>query len=217
MRKFLKKKNLNAEKRIRLALEREGVPSKRNGKRIFALALVLIVFAGMITFIKNSMTHETIDVEELAEFSGAPVAAIATTREKITIPQGIVNPNPFLPYRNIGDNGLADDLPPYDLVEPPEVLGESSEAARIMDTIVSGILFDKYSPSAIINIEGNDYLVKKGDVVNGYRVMNIAQDSVSVKLGNNTYKAGIGEILTEGTIHYNEVSNLNKKFGGERR
>lgn len=217
MRKFLKKKNLNAEKKIRLALEREGVSSKRNGKRIFALALVLIVFAGMITFIKNSMTHETIDVEELAEFSGAPVAAIATTREKITIPQGIVNPNPFLPYRNIGDNGLADDLPPYDLVEPPEVLGESSEAARIMDTIVSGILFDKYSPSAIINIEGNDYLVKKGDVVNGYRVMNIAQDSVSVKLGNNTYKAGIGEILTEGTIHYNEVSNLNKKFGGERR
>ena len=153
----------------------------------------------------------------MAVFSGAPVTAIATTREKIAIPQGIVNPNPFLPYRNIGDNGLADDLPPYDLVEPPEVLGESSEAARVMDTIVSGILFDRYSPSAIINIEGNDYLVKKGDVVNGYRVMNIAQDSVSVKLGNNTYKAGIGEILTEGTIHYNEVSNLNKKFGGERR
>ena len=217
MRKFLKKKNSNAEKKIRFALGREDALSKRNGKRILAVALTLILFAGMITLVKNSVTQETIEVEELAEFSGAPITAIATTREKITIPQGIVNPNPFLPYRNIGDNGLADDLPPYDLVEPPEVLGESSEAARIMDTIVSGILFDRYSPSAIINIEGNDYLVKKGDVINGYRIMNIAQDSVSVKLGNNTYKAGIGEILTEGTIHYNEVSNLNKKFGGERR
>ena len=36
-------------------------------------------------------------------------------------------------------------------------------------------------------------------------------------LGNNTYKAGIGEILTEGSLTHNDVSNLNKKFGGERR
>jgi hypothetical protein len=86
-----------------------------------------------------------------------------------------------------------------------------------MDTIVSGILYDKFSPSAILNIEGSDYLVKKGDVVNNYKILNISQDSVSVKLGNNTYKAGIGEILTEGSINYNNVSNLNKKFGGEKR
>ena len=67
-----------------------------------------------------------------------------------------------------------------------------------------------------INIEGNDYLVKKGDVVNNYKVLCIAQDSVTVKLGENTYKAGIGEILTEGTLHHNDVSNLNNKFGGVR-
>ena len=68
-----------------------------------------------------------------------------------------------------------------------------------------------------MNIEGNDYLVKKGDVVNNYKVVNIMQDSVTVKLGNNTYKACIGEILTEGSLTHNDVSNLNKKFGGERR
>ena len=85
-----------------------------------------------------------------------------------------------------------------------------------MDTIVSGILFDKYSPSAILNIEGNDYLVKKGDVVNNYKVLNILQDSVTVKLGENVYKAGIGEILTEGALNHNNVSNLENKFGGER-
>ena len=86
-----------------------------------------------------------------------------------------------------------------------------------MDTIVSGILYDKYSPSAILNIEGSDYLVKKGDVVSNYKVVNIMKDSVTVKLGANVYKAGIGEILTEGSLNRNDVSNLNNKFGGVRK
>jgi hypothetical protein len=103
-----------------------------------------------------------------------------------------------------------------DLVAPPETLNENSDAARILDTIVSGILFDRHSPSAILNIEGNDYLVKKGDVVNNYKVVNILEDSVTVKLGNNVYQAGIGEILTEGALNHNNVSNLNNKFGGIR-
>ena len=102
------------------------------------------------------------------------------------------------------------------IVEPPEMVNENSDAARVMDTIVSGILYDKFSPSAIINIEGSDYLVKKGDVVNNYKVLCIAQDSVTVQLGENTYKAGIGEILTEGTLNHNDVSNLDNKFGGAR-
>ena len=42
------------------------------------------------------------------------------------------------------------------------------------------------------------------------------QDSVTVKLGANTYKAGIGEILTEGTVNVNDVSNLDNKFGGKK-
>ena len=37
------------------------------------------------------------------------------------------------------------------------------------------------------------------------------QDSVTVKLGNNVYKAGIGEILTEGSLNHNDVSNLGNK------
>jgi hypothetical protein len=85
-----------------------------------------------------------------------------------------------------------------------------------MDTIVSGILFDKYSPSAILNIEGSDYLVKKGDTVNNYKIENITQDSVTVRLGNNSYTAGIGQILTEGNLNHNDVANLSNKFGGEK-
>jgi hypothetical protein len=65
-----------------------------------------------------------------------------------------------------------------------------------------------------LNIEGNDYLVKKGDTVNNYKILNIAKDSVTVKLGSNTYKAGIGEILTEGQLNHSNIPNLNNKFGG---
>ena len=146
----------------------------------------------------------------------SPIAAASFKKDVIAIPTGTVKANPFLPYRDIGGSSVS-DVPKFDLVEPPEAVNENSDAARVMDTIVSGILYDRYSPSAILNIEGNDYLVKKGDVVNNYKVLNIMQDSVTVKLGNNVYKAGIGEILTEGTLNHNDVSNLSKKFGGERR
>ena len=148
-------------------------------------------------------------------FAISPFAATSSQKSVITIPSGMVKANPFVPYRNL-ENSAGTDVPIYNLVEPPEVLNENSDAARIMDTIVSGILYDKYSPSAILNIEGTDYLVKKGDVVNNYKVMDIAQNSVTVKLGANVYKAGIGEILTEGKLNHNEVSNLNNKFGGEK-
>lgn len=144
-----------------------------------------------------------------------PVAATTAKKDLITIPSGTVKANPFLPYRDISGTAV-NDVPTFDLVEPPEIIAEGSDAARVMDTVVSGILYDKYSPSAILNIEGNDYLVKKGDVVNNYKILNIMQDSVTVMLGSNTYKAGIGEILTEGSVNYNDVSNLNNKFGGKK-
>ena len=154
---------------------------------------------------------------DLVSLATAPITATAAKKNLISIPTGTVKANPFLPYRDINKGSSVSDVPTYDLVAPPEVVNENSDAARVMDTIVSGILYDKFSPSAILNIEGNDYLVKKGDVVNKYKVLNITQNSVTVKLGNNTYNAGIGEILTEGSVNYNDVSNLSKKFGGERR
>lgn len=176
----------------------------------FAVPLICAAFA-----LKNMSTMEDLDNGTVA-IVPAPVAAASAKKDLISIPTGTVKANPFLPYRDISGSSVS-DVPQFDLLEPPEVVNESSDAARVMDTIVSGILYDKYSPSAILNIEGNDYLVKKGDVVNNYKVLNIMQDSVTVKLGANTYKAGIGEILTEGSINHNDVSNLSSKFGGEKR
>ena len=222
MRKFMKKRkeetaNLTTDELIATFKAAKLFPNKW----FKGVAIVLAAFfvAGAVVSVDKLKTVST-DGEDLIAMATNPVAATSGKKDLISIPSGVVKANPFLPYRNIGDSIYKDldvaDVPKYDLVEPPEVINENSDAARVMDTVVSGILYDKYSPSAILNIEGNDYLVKKGDVVNNYKVLAIAQDSVTVKLGSNTYKAGIGEILTEGSVNLNEVSNLNNKFGGKK-
>lgn len=152
----------------------------------------------------------------------SPMAAMATKKDVITIPSGVVKANPFVPYRKLGNEiqtspDLVNDVPKFDLIAPPETVSSDTTAAKIMDTVVSGILYDKYSPSAILSIDGTDYLVKKGDTISNYKILAIAKDSVTVKFGKNTYTAGIGELLTDGSVNYNDVSNLSKKFGGEKR
>ncbi len=178
---------------------------------IFLLFLLPIA---SIVATRNSINEAEFDSIDMITTTDSSIASSSSKKGVITIPNGMVKANPFVPYRDVSGAGSVNDIPTFNLVEPPETVNEGSEAARIMDTTVSGILYDKFSPSAILNIEGNDYLVKKGDKVNNYKIINITQDSVTVQLGSNTYKAGIGEILTEGTLNYNNVSNLNNKFGG---
>lgn len=182
--------------------------------------LCTLIFTGLIGAILWGMdvVESSVALEQGFEYKGNTSIAALTTpkRTVISVPSGMVKAHPFLPYRNLDGDFSELDIPDFELVQPPEAVASDSTAARVMDTIVSGILYDKYSPSAILNIEGNDYLVKKGDVVNGYNVINIMKDSVTVKLGTNVYRAGIGEILTEGEMNYNEVSNLSNKFGGVR-
>lgn len=118
--------------------------------------------------------------------------------------------NPFVPT---GELSVL-SVPKFTLITPPEQLGTGSDADNVMGTTISGILYDKYSPSAIINIGGSDYLVKKGDVINNYKVLEILNDKVVVSLGKNVYKAGVGQLLVQSDINYNTVANLEKKFAG---
>ena len=104
----------------------------------------------------------------------------------------------------------------YDLLPPPESITVDSTALEVMATKVSGIMFDKLNPSAILNIGGADYLVRSGDIINGYKILSIAKDIVTVQFGENVYKAGVGELLTGDGINYNTVSNLESKFGGSK-
>ncbi len=119
--------------------------------------------------------------------------------------------NPFLPpSESISDSARYG----FDLLAPPETLSsEEVEAAKIMTTKVSGIMYNSKSSSAILNIEGSDYLVRSGDYINKYKVLAIAPDTVTVQLGNNVYKAKVGEVITE-TLNHNTIDNLSNKFGG---
>ena len=220
MRNYLKKKesraevlSLSADKLIANMLMQNKKLTGRVLKTMLVLFISVPIVCMAISF-KKSGVDEMLE-EGTITLAAAPITATSAKKDVISIPAGTVKANPFLPYRDIGGTSVS-DVPNYELIEPPEAINENSDAARVMDTIVSGILYDKYSPSAILNIEGNDYLVKKGDVVNNYKVMNIMQDSVTVKLGTNVYKAGIGEILTEGEVTHNDVSNLSSKFGGKK-
>ena len=217
MRNYMKKKE---EKVETATLEKEnsvsGVHFYMNKKKVLitmaTIVLVLPIFFAIVAH--KELSNVSLGEEGYIQLSVAPTATTSVKKSTISIPTGTVKANPFMPYRSFNEEPIALDVPEISLVAPPEAIDENSAAARVMDTIVSGILYDKFSPSAILNIEGNDYLVKKGDVVNNYKVISIMQDSVTVKLGSNTYKAGIGEILTEGSLNHNDVSNLSNKFGG---
>ena len=189
--------------------------AKKAKKAVILAVVVLLLPLSLFIVHKQIMKVSIAEVQE-SQMVTLPVAATASKKTTLTIPSGTVKANPFLPYRDLGDSTGVPDVPGFSLVEPPSSSGASSDAVRVMDTIVSGILYDKFNPSAILNIEGSDYLVKKGDVVNNYKVLAIAQESVTVQLGSNVYKAGIGEILTEGSLNHNDVSNLENKFGGVR-
>lgn len=118
--------------------------------------------------------------------------------------------DPFLPSgENLPMSSSYSYLPP-----PPTNLPAGTDASKVITTTISGILYDKYSPSAIINIEGADYLVKRGDVINNYRILSIGKTQVIVQLGRNIYKAGVGELLSQADLNCNTIANLNKKFGG---
>ena len=47
-----------------------------------------------------------------------------------------------------------------------------------------------------------------------YKILSIAKDYVTVQLGANVYKAGVGQLFTGEGINYNTISNLERKFGG---
>ncbi len=109
----------------------------------------------------------------------------------------------------------------YDVLPPLETPSASVDenARRAATTRISGIMYDKNNPSAILNIDGMDYFVRSGDVLNGYKVLSISKSVVTVQVGANVYKAGVGQLVEEGKnlVNYNTVANLSTKFGGNKK
>lgn len=116
-----------------------------------------------------------------------------------------------------------DDISPYsfNLPTPPTSLADSnSDAAKITRTKVVGIMYNKTSPSAIINVDEKDYLVRQGDQIIGqeYKVLQINPSWITVGLGPNIYSASIGELFSRDQLDssQNDVYNLRSRFGGRK-
>lgn len=97
---------------------------------------------------------------------------------------------------------------------PPTNPTPDPTAQQLMGLKISGIMYTADSPSAIINVDGSDQLVRRGDKFNGFVVERITQDKVTVRNGNNTYTASVGQEINPKNVGVNAIPNLNRKFAG---
>lgn len=118
---------------------------------------------------------------------------------------------------------LPDDTNPYsyNLPVPPTSLADpEATASKITRTKVVGIMYNKSNPSAIINLDNKDYLVRQGDKIidEKYKVLQINQSWITVSLGSNIYSAGIGELFSKDDLDKtkNDLYNLESRFGGRK-
>ncbi len=115
-----------------------------------------------------------------------------------------------------------DDISPYkfNLPVPPTSLDTNTVAAKITRTKVVGIMYNIKSPSAIINVDNKDYLVRPGDKIIGqeYKVVKITPNWVTAAMGSNVYSAAIGEAFSKDKIETNQtdIYNLKERFGGRK-
>lgn len=141
------------------------------------------------------------------------------TDKMVSVPvENLGRANPFVPAGVSIASSVPHEKLKYDVLEPLDTPTADPAAQKIVTTKVSGIMYDKSNPSAILNIEGTDYLVRSGDVINGYKVLSIGKSIVTVQMGSNIYKAGVGQLVNNGeSVNYNQIANLNKKFGGAKK
>lgn len=200
-----------------------------NGKKIFialiCIAIIAIIFLAVTSCKKTEETQmaelpsleNTVNVpSDDEDMTTVEIDDIDQSESKMVSlsVEDYGRSNPFLPssesYTDVTKYG-------FELMAPPGALSDGSEASKVVSTKVSGIMYDSKSPSAILNIEGSDYLVRSGDYINNYRVLAIGKDLVTVQLGANVYKARVGEVLADGEYNENNVYKLENKFGGARR
>lgn len=116
-----------------------------------------------------------------------------------------------------------DDISPYSFnlpVPPTGLASADAAAAKITRTKVVGIMYNKANPSAILNVDDKDYLVRQGDKIIGqeYKVVQINPNWITVSLGSNVYSASIGELFSREDFNrtQNDLYNLKNRFGGRK-
>lgn len=196
--------------------------------KIFGLVAVAVLVLSLSGCGLQSDTEEVPDeipeeIQQLgneAEEISNDTAAIEDDDKMVSIPvEDLGRADPFLPADEAAlTAAVPNEKLKYELLEPLDTPEADEQASKIIKTKVSGIMYDNVNPSAILNIEDTDYLVRSGDVINGYKILSIGKNNVTIQMGSNIYKAGVGQLVTNGQtdVTYNNVANLNKKFGGTK-
>ena len=173
--------------------------------------------SGMISYDVTTIgrSNPFMPYNEMAEFERVRNAAIAEANARNA---------QIARIKNLQDYRVReqDDISPYsfNLPVPPTSLDTNTVAAKITRTKVVGIMFNTKSPSAIINVDNKDYLVRPGDKIIGqeYKVVKITPTWVTAAMGSNVYSAAIGELFTKDAIETNQtdIYNLKERFGGRK-
>lgn len=165
--------------------------------------------------------NTAVPVSSRVDIANAPITQNDPLLDKNTVTVKIGDlgrDNPFKPYKNqistskyynMAYNNLG-----FDVIEPPPAMLEDTKATAMMETTISGIMYDCKNPSAIMNIDGQDQLVRKGDRVFGYTILDITRDKVVIKSGTNIYRASVGQSISTEAINFNQIANLKRKFAG---
>lgn len=132
--------------------------------------------------------------------------------------------NPFVPFAVDKSSAVkSEDIIQtssigFDVIEPPSLAEVNPEISKLFSTKVSGILYDEIRPSAILNIDGFDQLVRIGDTLGEFSILNITKNKVIIKSGVNVYRASVGQPLNaEKVVTSAEISNLEHKFYGSNK
>jgi hypothetical protein len=123
--------------------------------------------------------------------------------------------DPFVPYSE--KSLVMSSVPVFsDIPLPPSVSEADNSVKDLVQAKVAGILYDRYRPTAILNVFGEDHLVKKGEMISDFYIQDIQKDYVVVKSGYNVYKTAIGGIINGATIVESTGNTLGGKFAGRR-
>ncbi len=106
----------------------------------------------------------------------------------------------------------------FEIIEPPAASIPDENLSKLLQTQISGIMYDAQSPAAIVNLNGVDHFVKVGDVLGGYKIEKITKDKVQISYKSNNYVASVGELFTKGKLEQlQSVANLENKFAGRNK
>lgn len=172
----------------------------------------------VLSFIAFALSSFGASVLALDDEQNVKIQPIRNEKKQVSmVVTEIGRNNPFEPIF-----GGYDEDTDYYLAAPPETPGLDNDALEVIKARVAGIIYDRnnVNSSAIVNIGGSDYLTRIGDKINGYEVIAIDRNDITVQLGANTFKAAVGDIISNEDlydINKTKTPALETKFAGRKK